>query len=140
MVLAYSENNKNCAAHKHELFSARKFFEPMKDKFLMLSDADIKAYGAYAAGDKEKAAVAMTQVPFEMAELAYAAVAVIRSLKGKTNKYLETDRAIAEKTFMSIFDTSSMNVSGNISQIADAKAKEKFEINIEALTRSYRSL
>jgi len=140
MVIAYSENNKNCAEHKKELISARKFFDPMKDRYLTLSDLDIKSFGAYAAGDKGKAAVAMTQVPFEMAELAYAAVSVIRSLKNKMNKHLETDRAIAERTFIMIFDTSCLNVQTNIPQIADAKMKEKFEINIEALTRSYRSL
>jgi formiminotetrahydrofolate cyclodeaminase len=140
MVIAYSENNKNCAEHKSELESARKFFVPMKDRFLSLSDADIKSFGAYALGDKGKAAVAMTGVPFDMAELAYAAVSVIRSLKGKTNKFLEVDRAIAEKTFVMIFETSCMNVHGNIAQIADEKVKERFEINIEALARSYRSL
>lgn len=115
MVIEYSVDKKKFAFARKKLQTAKRRFIVLRRRFISLSDKDIESYGAYAAGtgNMKSAVKKMIHTPQKMSDLAEEALVILKSLKGRTNQYLDTDLEIAGKLFVMVSVTSMMNVKTN---------------------------
>ncbi|MBY0309508.1 MAG: cyclodeaminase/cyclohydrolase family protein [Phycisphaerales bacterium] len=132
MVVAYSVNKKDLAAHRARLESAAGVLRAWRAEFLSLADADADAYGRLNAlrkaggGGAEMAAAVegALSVPRACLRSARDLAALCLELAPITNTYLKSDLAIAGLLAAAAARSAEWNVRANLGQVTDGPRRD----------------
>lgn len=133
MVVAYSVGRKSLAAHEPLLRAAAAALRDARASLLELAEEDASAYGALNALQRlpatdparagiDAALAAATDVPMRTARACADALALMASLRGRTNPHLASDLKIAELLAHAATRASACNVEVNLPGLPEAQA------------------
>jgi formiminotetrahydrofolate cyclodeaminase len=133
MVVAYSVGRKSLAAHEPVLRAAAFTLADARAALLELAEEDARAYAALnalqrlpdadpARAGTASALAAATEVPMRTARACADALALMASLRGRTNPHLASDLRIAKLLAHAATRASAVNVEVNLPGLPEPQA------------------
>lgn len=134
MVLNYSINKKDLAAHRPQLEAALKSFEQSRELLLLLMVQDQEAFLELSAArkvqaqDPQRFALALRMAistPQGIGAIAVTLLSLVDSLADKVNPFLISDLSVCADLAMAVVRCAITNVQANLPDVHDAAEREK---------------
>ncbi len=152
MVVEYSIGKKDLAAHQDVLLASRAKLTRARQVLLTLADEDGAAYATLNAlqklppddhtrlRDLPAAAKACATVPMFVLATCTEALESLASIKGKTNRFLESDLRISAIALRAASESSRCNVEVNLPLIEDEPARQSERVTMELMLKRAAAL
>lgn len=142
MVLNYSIGKKSLAEHAQLHETARELMHGFRVRAMELADADERAYAALNAimarkdnppstEERDRAVMDAIAVPMEVLLIAARLAEEVEQLVGKTNRYLDSDLAMAAILADAAGQSAGCNVRINLPELSSESARIEFTLQME---------